>query len=332
MYEVLENVATDRSWIPANCLTFAEQSLYLAEAAEEAFGQLFESVGINELAVYESTGMEIVYEGEKMDNFKSAVTKFFQNLWGKIKGAYERILDFFEKKRKESVQKLVKLTSADVDKIPSDAKLGKCHNFNIDGSQANTYRGNVSGFMSKISDLKDVKDAEEIKNKKDEIQKTIAKSVFGATEGDKATDIAKKVKKDFLGGDPVDVTKDWVSKNLTTMQGVVLAGNSKKDIKAAYNAEKKNIDDAIKNLKKLKDEDMQSAKAQITLYKDLVTSFHTAMNTLMDACKVRYGEYRNVLVKVMRYAKKGKTEATSESTVMESSARQFDLVSSVFDW
>ena len=66
-YNDLLNVKADMSVIPAYSMSFAENALFVAEAVEKDFNTLFQNIGIQELAVFESTGVQVVYENEKLD-------------------------------------------------------------------------------------------------------------------------------------------------------------------------------------------------------------------------------------------------------------------------
>ena len=115
--EDLLKVEADMSVIPAHTLTFSENALYVAEAIERDFNEMIKNIGINELAVYESTGMQIVYEGEKLKSFKEAIIKFFQEMWKKIKAAFEAVMVKFNELRKKVNKLLPKNTSSDLDKL-----------------------------------------------------------------------------------------------------------------------------------------------------------------------------------------------------------------------
>lgn len=341
IYESLGEVPANRSVIPADCLTFAEQSLYVAEYAEENMNKLFKSVGISELAFFESTGSEIVYEGFSLKEFKGKVVELFKKIWATIKAGYEKILNWFEEKRKEFTtwinKNLVKLDKSAVDSLENDKVYGKTHEFNIDdaddfGSRAKALVDEIrSEFESKIakSGKSDADISEEANNAKSNFEKQIVKEITG-TSNDTIGEAKKKVKESLLGK-KVEVKKNWISSNFSELIGIVEKGNTKKDIKKAYKADKEMIDKAIKAVYDMNDEAVNKvAKAEISSLKNVITCLHTCMNIKADACKTRYSEYRNILVKVYHASKK--KDKKDDKKVQESFTYQSDLIESAFNW
>lgn len=332
IYENLGEVATNHSVIPNTCLTFAEQSLYVAEFAEENFNKLFESVGIDELAVFESTGSLVVYEGAKLQAFKDAASSLFKKIWGTIKSAYEKVLAWFEEKRKESVKNFVALTAADVSALDAEKVYGKTHEFTIDAaddfvSNAQAIREDAISEYNKIingnigtSDSQ----GEKAKEVQEKYAKMIPGKIAGLSSDTDSSDVTKKLH-NLLLGEEVSAKKEWIRSHIGDMTAVVLKGNSKNDIKKSYTAEKKNIDKVIGDLKKMDDKHMVVAKYEIGTLKSIITHLHTAMSVKMDICKRRYGEYRNILAKVYAAKKKSTNESFSYTD-------QQDLVNQAFNW
>lgn len=81
-------------------------------AANEAnYNAIMQSIGISELAVYESTGSEMVYEAANIKGFFGKIKEFFVKLWNKIKGIFKKffaLIASYTMKDKEFVNKYKK--------------------------------------------------------------------------------------------------------------------------------------------------------------------------------------------------------------------------------
>lgn len=334
----LNDVKTINSVIPEGCLTFAEQSLYVAEFAEKEFNALFEAVGIDELAVFESTGSFVVYEGAKLDEFKKNAVKFFkETVWGAIKGAYEKILGFFETKRKEFNNMITSINASAIDLMKDDKKYGTTYNYDLshaDNFEANT-RKLVRDIAVDFGALKVNHDNEtadinaESKELKDKYEAKIVSEISGISDVKTVND-ARKSLHEKMKGEKVEVNKTWVKNNFSTIVDVVKQGSTKKDIQKSYKAEKASIDEVINGLKKMDGDMINFAKAEMSLLKSVTTALHSLMNVKMDVCKTRYADYRNILIVLHNLNKK----STNESAQVEesTSSSYTDIIESAFDW
>lgn len=333
LYESVGEVPTNRSVIPQGCLTFAEQSLYVAEFAEENFNAMFESIGVEELAVFESTGCMIIYEGAKLKEFKEKVIGLFHKIFGAIKDAYEKILDFFEKKRKESVANLIKIDNSVLKYMKDGETYYTTHDFNINGLD-DAFEKNARALLLDITDKFEElvqHPSDDLKSRGDELKEQfmnkIVKEVSGI-ENVKTFNEARKPLYNKLLGNEVKVTKDWVQKNLKELTGIVEQGNTKRDIQASYKREKATFDKLIKTIKGSTDDNLiKVANAEISVLKSTVTALHSCMNVKIDVCKRRYSEYRIILSKLAKLKK----SSVSESYIGGYSYQE-DLVEAAFDW
>ena len=132
-----------------------------------------------------------------------------------------------------------------------------------------------------------------------------------------------------MKGEKVDVKKDWIKQNYSTIIDVVKQGSTKKDIQKSYKAEKANIDQVINGLKKMDGELVNFAKAELSVLKSVTTALHSMMNIKMDVCKTRYTDYRNILVVLNNLKKKAENQSTK---VEESTSVYTDIIESAFDW
>ena len=339
VYTLLSETQVNRSVIPAECGTFYEQSLYVAEHAQIEFNKLFESVGIDELAVFESTGNTIVYEGAKLDEFKTKAKKVMTDIWGAIKHAYEKMLTFFETKRKEAMSKLTGLKKDVVDKVvDGDKPFAVTHAYKLDNAASKDaadaalkLAGNIESKFNAVRDQEEV--TEKVNALKEEFASKIVKSICGVEAATFSNEVRKQIHADFMG-DEVKVDKAWLSSNFEKVVAVVEKGTTKKAIQASYVEEKKLIDKTIRQLSKVKDENMSTIKTEMSLLKDVVQTLHSFQSIKMDVCKRRFSEYLTILAKLYKLNSKAekKDESTNESVDLAPETTQKDLIENAFDW
>lgn len=336
----MENVKGNTSIIPAHSLTFAENALYVAEFIEAEHNKLFESIGINELAVYESTGMEIVYEGEQLQTIKASIVKFFTNAWDAIKGAIKKVMEWFEAQRKKFADELVeKVNKASLDAVDADKKFGKVHNFDIKLPNAACLRAfNYSTkVMTKFKELaKNIKDDEKadqvakINDVKEEMTSKLIAEISNINNVGSVAEMSKEMRRRMLG-EVVTADKAWVSRNLDDMIKVVQKGQSTHDFKEQYDSIRKMIDGCIKKTKEFKDDQSIVIAPCVSVLKSVLQCSNSIVNLTADVLKRRYHEYSHILLSVSRLAaaKKEEKKATHESTVV---ASQIEMIESAFGW
>lgn len=108
--EDLENDETAEDVAPGS--TDLEESAAAIIAQNEAnYTTIMKSIGISELAVYESTGAEMIYEGANIKGFFAKIKEFFHKLWNKIKGMFKKffaLIGSYTMKDKDFVNKYKK--------------------------------------------------------------------------------------------------------------------------------------------------------------------------------------------------------------------------------
>lgn len=331
----LLKVESDRSVIPAYTLSFAENALYIAEAIENDFNSLFKNIGINELAVYESTGSQIVYEGENLSSLKEKAINFIKGVWAKIKAGFETILTKFKAMQAEARKEMAgKLSASDIDSIADGKTFGKVHKF--EGLDNITFGANAK---KAIDDLK--KDfqsnmgmdnaKENIAQTKQEIEGSICATISGIDGVTNNKEMVTKIREKLVG-DEVEVDKGYLKSNIDKITKVVAENDTKNIIQNMYKETKSYIDDCISSLKGLDGNRADLLNAEISVIKTVLTCFNNANSAAMDACKRRFAEYKNVFVKVyVATGKAGKRKATNEGvdTVI---SKQEDLIESAFEW
>ena len=143
---ILDNVPTINV-IPENCISFGEAALYVSDSIEESYNEMMQSIGINELSYFESTGKEIVYEEADSDTEKkslfAAIKGFFTRVFGAIKDLFTKAFNWikehvekFTNAVKEKIQSLVgKVVTKQVKKLDDAIKVSDKFGANKDGKE-----------------------------------------------------------------------------------------------------------------------------------------------------------------------------------------------------
>ena len=356
-YEELGMVKANESVIPESCLSFAEQTLYVAEYSQAEFNKLFEAVGVEELAVFESTGAEIVYEGATLDAFKEKAKRFFMKIWGAIKAAYEKVYAFFIQRSKTAMEQIKGLDKSDVKKA-LDANPGKhygtVHNYkdivkSYDDmvKKALPLTKEVNNEFDKINGLGSnalVAGYRELKNKttfggENKVMENAEKATeklltkifetFGKKGSESYSDIKSAVREQLK---EIDVTGSWLKSNVDELVNIVKGGKSIDEIKKSYQEQKKQIDECITKMKGLQEKDMRTAGKRVMVLGKLANAFDVCANTYFDIFKKRFTEYLLVLVRVWKDCKKADKEAAKEKEEKANESYSYDMVSEAFDW
>lgn len=97
---------------PAPATSDIEETAATIIAQNEAnYATIMKSIGIAELAVYESTGAEMIYEGANIKGFFAKVKEFFVKLWNKVKGLFKKffaLIGSYTMKDKDFINKYKK--------------------------------------------------------------------------------------------------------------------------------------------------------------------------------------------------------------------------------
>ena len=335
VYENVEELAVeaDTSALSRNALTYTEQALYLAEAAESSFNEMMKSIGIQELSVYEETGEMVVYEGANFKGLINKVVEFFKDLWGKIKGFFDDTYKKFEAAWKERKAKVA--DKVDINKLAdSNYKAGKVYNY------AKLTSTTLDGISNKAKDLATKAQTTSV-DKLDEIN-IIEELVGGivsdlsSTTGGPSIGTATSKFKEALKGEKVDATVEYVKKNWAEISNCFVKGNGfKTTLKAAFKDTKQIIDKAISETKKLSEsDDPEVIKKAIKIYKDIVVASKSLLFAAVDVAKQQDTEYKGLFVKVARATMKDEVEkkeaAANESVELGTS--QKDLIKESFNW
>jgi hypothetical protein len=308
--DILKGVASNGS-IYEFCDTFAEGAFALCAFAEGAYTELFESIGCNELAFYESTGRELDYVSEAEEEKKAGegIKGFFIKIWGAIKAAYEKVIAWIDKNVKDFIDTVKENGVKDINanwgkikgSIADDKSFGK---FSFDiitmkkqvGIKAKTWCQNSNSFAKHDGANTD----------------DIYKVVFGYDSVKSISELQKAIRKDLTLETAENVDKAFIDKNLKDLTDIVMRGTCKNFIKEQYNAQKKSINEFIKDNESIKNKS-ENLKNKISLAKNTVNVTNAALMTLLDIDKKFYVSCRNILIAVLRTLQKSKDYEKAEN-------------------
>ena len=295
--KTLSDAKANRSVIPEGCLSFSEEAVYLSEFAEAEFTNMIKNIGINELAVFESTGVMPVYEGAELETLQEAVKKFHVGNWAANKSFWEHVMKKFESKKK-GAQKLASVNAKDIDGLAKDT-FGKIHTFSKHDS--NVFGNNGIKLIKQAENTfnalaKKGADAKEIKAAKVKFEAGICKAISGKDVANIGA-MRKALAADFLGNELI-VDKSAAKKYFGAMKDVVVGGKTLDDIKKCYNEEKKVYNAILQLADKTSDANSSVVTALQSVVKSIAETVHACYAVEVDVYGKRFGEYRNVLVKL----------------------------------
>jgi len=309
----------------ADNLSFMECTMYSLAESEHAWNQIMEGVAIEELAVLESTGQEMVYEAANKESFFAKIINWFKEKWSAIAGLFRKALAWIDSKIKDDkkfVEKYGVAITAGYANIPADGiKIdGYKYENLIDGidykSAMKTYDkyanidGNYVAILSgQISDSGRGASKEYIQAQKENREENLNKiraTVIGMASGSeiKASDFAAEVKK-YLCGTAVSAFKKGEFAPADIIKELKEAKDTKNTLKKNYADLKAFMDGAIKKVEEAKKavskaskdsknanatadgERMAMANVVITLLKD-VSSIYSTANGVQISCFTKY--------------------------------------------
>ena len=309
---------------------------------------------IEELRVLESTGVEMVYEGAKLDSFIEAAKTFFRNLWEKIQGMFKKVIMQFSSWFK-SDKEFLKSYSKDI-KTAINTKSSTINNKEFSGYDYKFYSDSVDLFTSKLagdseaektidsvqsgsgSTLDAVKNliegftGDKYKTLLDGVRGGIISSIGGSTGAVEKGDFTKEIKKSLQGGEDSKQTLkvgNMISKAMSFLEN---SENIKKELNNGLREAKKAIDDAIQIVEKAKralgktvsgdvSDTAQLAGATHTLCTKVITFLKdsrniavTASGTALEALKACSRQSKAICVKAVT----AKVKKDKDGNVIES--------------
>jgi len=334
--------------IMPNFGTTLESAIYVGSLCEEAYTDLMTSIGVNELAVYESTGAEIVYEAEdgkpteEGNKLKDNVAGFFQKIWNAIKAMFEKAIAWFKEKiHTAKVNKADKIVAAWNKKrttIPNDKTFGKGRYVFSAQLMSGTAQRFVNANNFVYTAAKNI--ANDIKNGNGGDIDVAAKfgDAFPVLKGIKsASDIKEAITKSYdIPEKSEDITTSWVDKNISTLKSIIVDGVDTQAIKKGYQTLKGEVNKLANEVKSGEGDQVKAKASAITKIMSYVSATNAAY---IDLLKNRYNECNRIVASIGIALKFGKkVEATKgedqyeEETSAKGESAIIAAVEEAFNW
>lgn len=305
------------------------EGAYAIVAESEAnYNAIMQAVGVAELAVYESTGYEMVYEAGDVKGFFGKVKEFFTNLLEKIRGLFKKFFAMFDshvKNDKDFVNKYKKhLLSVNTRNFKY-----KGFNFTLDAVDVNkadsaidsvipsgSTSGNVASLQSEIA---------KSENRVELVEKMRGKAIGESSL--EAGEFTKELFKKLRSGEDSKEEMDNIS---VTDQLMAISENSglKKAAEKQFKDLEKSIREAIKTVEKSQNEllkgipdksdkdatELRAAQIKVasnhmTNLKDKLAILQVVNGAKLTAIKDCNRQAKAICVALMNY--KPKNESTS---------------------
>lgn len=231
------------------------EGAYAIVAESEAnYNAIMQAVGVAELAVYESTGYEMVYEAGDVKGFFGKVKEFFMNLLEKIRGLFKKFFSMFDsytKNDKDFVNKYKKHL------LSVNTKNFKYKGFNftldaVDLDRASTAMQGVIPSGSTSGDITSLQnEIAKSENRVELVEKMRGKAIGESSL--EAGEFTKELFKKLRSGEDSKEEMDNIS---VTDQLIAISENSalKKAAEKQFKDLEKAIKEAIKTVEKSQNE------------------------------------------------------------------------------
>lgn len=306
------------------------EGAYAIVAESEAnYNKIMQAVGVAELAVFESTGAEMVYEATDIKGFFGKVKEFFVNLWEKIKGLFKKFFAMFDsyvKNDKDFVNKYKKhLLTVNT----RDFKY-KGYNFTLDAVDVDKANGKMESVLTsvtcnlasaKLSELQAIIKAGEDKS-------TIVEKMRGAAIDEsslEASELVKELFKKLRSGEDSKEELDNISVSdllMAISENSTLKKNAEKQfkdlekvIKEAIKKTEKAQNDIIKKIPEKNDSEateyraalIKIASSEISFIKEKLNILQLVNGSKLTAIKDMNRQSKAICVALMNYKPKNES-------------------------
>ena len=242
--------------IPCKYDNMLEASYAIIAESEANYANIMKAVGIAELAVFEESGQEMIYEAADVKGFFGKVKDFFVNLMKKVKGLFEKffaMINSYAKSDKEFVNKYRKQLLAvntrdfsfkgfkftiDQVKIKEYDENGKDFiNATFDSMNITENNANIKENMDKESIEADIKKVED-----SDFSDKMRGKILGASSDLTASEFSKEIFEKLRDGEDTKTEQENV--NISTFLNDIL---STKETKKTADRVFKEINTAIKD-------------------------------------------------------------------------------------
>ena len=312
---------------------------------EDETNKMFEEIGINELAVFESTGSLIVYEGANLETLKKTVCDVCENIMSVIKAAFEKIMHYFDEKMKENNKQKFKAVFDNRDAILE--KLGADFTF-TDISVVKTSWSNRSNeiqqiFQSIIKDFNDIKtsytDRTELTSAaKEKLDEYSVVNILGKLTYVEVNDKSSRttIANEFINEKLMAKYENFTVAQVKSYWGKITNATTKTEIKdkikGLYKEQKKLVESSIKGYTPKTDEDTIVFSYKFKAGKNLMVAVNAYTSMLMDAMKMEYMSYLKILNRMLQAVPNTAAKQEPATEAANESVSQIDLVDQMFNW
>lgn len=309
-----------------------EGAMAIVAESEANYNAIMRAVGIEELAVYESTGAEMVYEAGNISSFFGKVKEFFKKILEKIKALFKKffaMFDSYTKSDKEFLNKYrqvltrvntrdfkykgFKFTHLNISISKVDEELDKIIDHNL-----KSITGNTATKQSLEKILKDFEDRETI------VEKMRSKAI-GESSSLTQSEFTKELYRYFRDGEDTKQELDDIKildilGNLQNNSGLVKAakksyGDLEKTIKTTITNLEKTEKDLSKDLPsktesnddELKALQVRACSELIALLKEKTTVLNTLNGANLTALKDCSRQSKAICVALINYKPKNES-------------------------
>lgn len=308
-----------------------EGAYHIVAESEANYNAIMQAVGVAELAVFESTGEEMVYEAGDVKGFFGKMKEFFLNLWEKIKGLFKKFFAMFDtyvKNDKDFVNKYKK----DILSANTKGFKYKGFNFTLDAIDVQKAGNKIDGLLpdGTPTDKNGMEDF--IKKFEDRVE--LVEKMRGAAVGESSLEAAEFTKELFKKLRSGEDTKEEMDNISAHDQLIAISQNSnlKKAAEKQYKDMEKEIKDVINVLEKAEkdllkgvpDKDdregteiralqIKTANVHIANLRDKLNILQVVNGAKLTAIKDCNRQAKAICVALMNYRPKNESTSVYES-------------------
>ena len=300
-----------------------EAASYIVAETENNYNSIIKAMALDELAVYEATGQEMVYEAANFKAFFGKIKELFKKLWEKIKGMFQK---FFAKINSLAMKDkdFVKKYAAALRKVDLKGFEYKGYTFtNTDKADLAVSQSDIEANTKSLATIKDLEEVDLTKyyegisgdsltNLLDTFRgKCVGKSSI--EEGDFSDELFAYFRKGEDTKDTITINK--VDDLLEVIKGY---GDLKTNAEKMLNNLKTNIDKIIKDLdnaeRSVEKSDVSTKTGLTRAYAATTTLLKSRMDILtlwsgakLKAMKDENAQAKSICVKLLTYKPKNES-------------------------
>lgn len=226
-----------------------EGAYHIVAESEANYNAIMQAVGVAELAVFESTGAEMIYEAGDVKGFFGKMKEFFMNLWEKIKGLFKKFFAMFDSYTKNDKDFIAKYKK-DIATANTKGFKYKGFNFTLDAVDVQKSANKIHSMLPSSTPNNKSGLEEFIKKFEDRVE--LVEKMRGAAIGESSLEASEFTKELFKALRSGEDTKEEIDNISANEQLLAISENSalKKAAEKQYKDLEKEVKEAIKTLEK----------------------------------------------------------------------------------